>query len=307
MNSVFFRACALAVAAVPFAGCSSSCGQPQVSEPDVQSRSGSATVQEASAEPEADTAVDQIRAVSLIPNITEIVFAIGAGDRLVGRSQNCDFPPEAGDVASVGSGLAPDVETIISLQPDVVLGTSLQMRRAWARTIEEAGAELITVPDVELDDIPAGIRVVGAALDASEAAEALAVSFEERLTELRSRELPETPPTVLLVIGLDPLFVSGPESRMEPLVRFAGGANAIEAGSWVQLEAEALAAADPDVVVVVGPGQRGSFESRYSFLTAVQQGHVCDVDPNVITRPGPRILDSVLELEQCLALLENAN
>lgn len=259
--------------------------------------------QQSGADAQDEPVDDGLRAVSLIPNITEIVYAIGAGDRLVGRSQNCNFPEAALGVASVGSGLAPDVETILSLQPDVVLGTSLQLRRAWARTLQDAGAEFVTVPDVELDDIPAGIRVVGEALQAEGSAEALAADFESRLAQLRERPAPDEPPTVLLVIGMDPLYVSGPESRMEPLVRFAGGINALDAGSWVQLESEALVAADPDVVVILGPDQRQSFESRYAFLRAVVAAHVCDIDADIIARPGPRILDSVTELEGCLSLL----
>ncbi len=301
IRTTLLRACVVAVTGGLTSGCASSC------EPEAPEQPSTIALavepQQASLDVQDEPAHAGPRAVSLIPNITEIVYAIGADDHLVGRSQDCNFPEAARDVRSIGSGLSPDVETILSLQPDVVLGTSLQLRRAWARALQDAGAEFITVPDTELDDIPRGIRIVGEALQAEGSAEALASDFESRLQELRDRAAPEAPPSVLLVIGMDPLYVSGPESRMEPLVRFAGGINALATGSWVQLESEALVAADPDVVVILGPDQRQSFETRYAFLRAVEQAHVCDIEADVIARPGPRILDAVIELEECLALL----
>jgi ABC-type hemin transport system substrate-binding protein len=244
-----------------------------------------------------------IRAVSLVPSVSELVYAIGAQTALVGRSTYCNYPPDVVSLPAAGTALTPDMETLIALSTTHVLAPVDQQTAPWVQSLAGLQITYVAVPDRRLDDVPVAMNLLGEVLEVREQAAAASAAFSGRLQGLRER-MPAGPgvPT-LIVVGMDPLFVAGGDSRMNELLELAGGTNVVEQGDWVQLEAESLLAADPALIVTLGPADVDQWTRRFPRVRAVAQGSLCAVDADRISRPGPRILDSVDELAACVRMV----
>lgn len=238
--------------------------------------------------------------VSAVPNTTELLWAVGLGGAQTGRTQWCDYPEEVQSIQVVGDGMTMDLERVLSLNPRTVVATEAQEHAEWIPFLRESGVRVLVLPDKRLEDIPLALRMLGSELNAPQAEE-VAQRFERRLVELRARPEPVFRPRVLVVVGHNPVFAAGPQSRMDELLRLAGGQNALPAGDWVQVDAEALIQSAPDVIVDLSEGDLEALWSEWSALRAVAGGAFCRVDGDVISRPGPRILDAVEGLTACLS------
>ncbi len=249
---------------------------------------------------------DAKRVVSLAPSTTEALFAIGAGDRTVARSTYCDYPPEVAALPAVG-GVDPDVETILELKPDIVVGLS---GLSSARTAEKLAARGIatwfpatdTLAEIDAMIVGMGVRTAHAAeaervvarIDAEVAAVARAVASERKWR-------------VILVVWLAPLVVAGPGSFADEILRRAGAANAVvDGGAWQTIGFERVAELDPDVVLdASGAGLRGVSgiapnAAGWSGLRAVRDGHVVQVKDARVLRAGPRIGEGLAVLARLL-------
>lgn len=242
------------------------------------------------------------RVVSLAPSHTEIVFALGAGDRLVGRTPACDSPAEAAKVPPVGNLFPPDYERIIGAAPDLVLmaGGQLDVRRR----LEGQGLVVAVIQPRTLAAVADAMRTIGRLIGAD--GEPAAARFERDLAAA-TRAPGATPPRVFFEVGADPLFGAGPKSFVNDLIVRAGGRNALGGDAeWPQLTTEQLIAAAPDVIVVGNPARRDAVKSDppagWPALPAVATGRVIAVpDPDLVHRPGPRVIDGLRWLSGALA------
>ena len=254
------------------------------------------------------------RVVSLAPGFTETLFAIGAGDRVVGRTDFCDEPPAAVDVESVGGLVTPSIEKIVSLEPDLVLvirGTPADVIDALRR----AGLPVIARDTDTLSEALAGIRDVGRYLGMESEADALADALEARRDAVaqRTEELfaARARPEVLVLVSIDPIFAAGDASLAGDIIAIAGGENAAggpalaDAGPWPQLGLEAIVDRDPDVIVLAWEHHQASEALSaeelaqtpgWRELSAVQRGEVSEIDPDLLSRSGPRLLDGLEQL-----------
>jgi len=254
------------------------------------------------------------RVVSVAPDLTEIIFAIGEGQRLVGVSDFCDYPPEAADKEKVGNLTGPSVETILSLQPDLVLvvrGVSSEV----IDSLRAAGIKVVGKDPGSLAEVIEMVREVGRMLGGESAAGKLAGEMAARRRQVEERAAEyvrrQGRPRVLFLISLEPVFVAGPGSFANDLIRLAGGQNVVGEGGeevnrpWPQYSLEKIVAQDPDLIIAALDGhteQAGSLAERMSKdpgwqgLKAVQQGRVHEVDPDLFLRVGPRLLDGLEEL-----------
>jgi len=245
------------------------------------------------------------RILSLAPSTTESLFVIGAGDRVVGRSRYCDWPEAVAKVPAVG-GLEPDVEAILELRPDLVVGST---SGASPRLAERLGARGIATWFASadsmraIDDLLLGLgersghasdaRRFVAELDARERAIAQAVASEAH-------------PRVLMVVGAGPIVAVGPKSFADELLRDAGAVNAVAAGpAWPKLGFEQIVELDPDVVIDSSSGPDGpSRVTRdapgWSGVRAVREGHVIPLNDSRVLRPGPRIGEGLALLAHLL-------
>ncbi|BDG59104.1 ABC transporter substrate-binding protein [Caldinitratiruptor microaerophilus] len=249
------------------------------------------------------------RILSLAPSNTEILFAVGAGDRVVGRTDYCDYPPEAQKVPSVGGIVDPNVEKMVSLKPDVVfmIGGSEPLRQ---KLEGDLGMTAVVLDPKTLDEVYAKIRLVGRIVDKTAEAEQVVARMQERVAaiEARVRDIPPSErPTVFYEVWPDPLMTAGPGSFIDDLIRRAGGVNvAADAGQpWAQYSLEAVIKHDPAVILTPSAESGKALKDRarpgWEKIRAVREGRVYVLpDQNVVSRPGPRLVDG---LEQIARLL----
>jgi iron complex transport system substrate-binding protein len=247
------------------------------------------------------------RVVSLGPATTEALFAIGAGDRVVARSRYCDWPPEAARLPAVG-GLEPDLEAILQLSPDLVVGPSGQWSSRLAATLQDHGIATWFPDEIRtLSGVDALLVGLGERTDHAAQARALGRELDAREQAI-SRVLAGLPSErVLFVVGLTPVVVAGPESFADDLVRHAGDVNAVTAGgAWPTLGLERVVELDPDVVVDASVGESGGptritpEAQGWSGVRAVRTGRVVALADERVLRPGPRIADGLAVLARAL-------
>ena len=231
------------------------------------------------------------RIVSLIPSLTEDLFAIGAGRSVVGVSEFTDYPPQAKSLPVVGGFAAIDPERIVSLKPDVVVGIASQT--AQAADVRRAGIRTVLLHDDGFDDIFRNIEALGLLTARIDAARALNDRLRERtLALMKTVRKRDRPLRVFVVLGVGPIYTVGDSSYIGKLIRLAGGSNAATlADAYGMYSAEALLAAQPDVIVADPTVQLPSVLDRppWSALRAVRARRIAYLpDPAILERPGPR-------------------
>ena len=239
--------------------------------------------------------------MTLAPSLTEIVFAVGAGDRLVGVSEYSDFPPAARSLPRVG-GVEISAERVASVRPDLVLATAGGDGRGPVAALAAAGVPVLQVGGGSLDDVLYGIRQVGSRLGRAAPAEELARSLQARRTRVfeRVRGLPRVPAIVL--IWPDPAQAAGAGTFLDDLLQEAGGKNLLsDRPGWPVLSAEWISTAPIGALVIPdSEATRGSFQKALASgglsRGSVSRARVIRVEESVLTRPGPRVFDALEQL-----------
>lgn len=254
------------------------------------------------------------RIVSLAPSLTETLFAVGAGPRVVAVTDLCDFPPAARGLPKVGGLTSANLhlERVVAARPDLVLSVGLNQEEAVA-ALSRLGLRVEVVPTDEggLAEVVAAARRVGELTGRAAAGERVAGELERRLAAVDRAlaGLPRTArPRVFYEVWDRPLMTAGPNSFLGELVERAGGANVFAdvSGRWVQVSPEAVLARDPEVILTAardgGPAGVDDFAARagWSGIDAVAAGRVYLVDGNLVSRPGPRVVEA---LERVAAIL----
>jgi iron complex transport system substrate-binding protein len=247
------------------------------------------------------------RVVSVSPATTEALFAVGAGDRLVGRSRFDDWPPEATKVPAVGGVIDADFEAILGLAPDLVVGSPGPASTRLADKL--AGFHIATwfPPMDTLAQVEAMIVEMGDRTGHGPDGRRVAATLETHLARVEASVASEPPPRVLMVVDVSPVVAAGPRDFIDEMLRRAGGANVLTAGGpWQTLDFEQIVDLDPDVVLDVsmlgtpGPTRITPEVHGWSEVRAVREGHVVPLaDPRVL-RPGPRIDEGLAVLARAL-------
>lgn len=241
------------------------------------------------------------RIVSLAPSVTEILFAIGAGAKVVGVQDFSNYPPEAASLPKIG-GFPLNYEQIASLQPDLCIGADITSRDDISK-LEGLGLKVMIVNRTDLEGIFTNIEMVGKAVGMEQSANALAGSLRAELQALRERlKVAATKPRVFVELD-ETLYTVGPGSFIHPLVELAGGVNiAADADNpYPQLSAEQIIAKDPEVIVLTDAAygvtpEQVKARPGWEQITAVKTGAVYPIDSDIISRPGPRILEGLKAL-----------
>ncbi len=226
--------------------------------------------------------------VSMGPNITEILFAIGAGDKVIGRTDYCDYPAEVTEIPSVGTIYMADIERIIELNPDMVIGSSCFADES-ANRLKELGICEVTLWDAtNLDGVYGIIDTLGELTGCEEAAEALVADTKARIDAVKQEaEAFVTRPTVYYSLGYGEYgdYTAGGDTFIGQMLTQAGGINAAEDVSGWNYSLEALLEADPDVIIM-GLGEAEDFKKaeHYCELSAVKNNRVYEIDRNLFDR-----------------------
>lgn len=237
--------------------------------------------------------------VSLTPNTTETLFAIGAGEILVGRSRYCDHPAEARRLPSVGGYIDPSLEAILALRPDLVTGARGPAGPGVTKPLEERGVATYFPPTESIDDIEAMIVGLGRLVGYGEAAQALVSKSRADRQRIAEAIADADRPRVLLVFGTAPIVVAGPGSFADEMLRLSGGTNAMAEGvAYPTLGLERVLALDPDLVINAAVAEsHGAVdlanEPGWRELRAMKQGQYRAIADDVVLRPGPRIAEGL--------------
>ncbi len=245
---------------------------------------------------------DGRRVVSLVPSVTEIIYALGAERTLVGNTNQCDYPTEARRVYKVGDFSAPDLERIVALKPGIVFAT-LPMHQALIEKLRELKVTVYVSQPNSIDDVFDEIHSVGRKLDVEAKAESLVLELKHRLDAVVA--CPDTP-GVYVEISSSPLMTVGSRTFINELVARAGGRNVFAAAlqQYPVVDGAAVVEADPQVMLILHPGATAAeVKARigWSGIRAVRTDQVYDgLDEDLFFRPGPRIAEGVELLARLL-------
>lgn len=278
------------------------------------------------------------RVVSLLPSATELVFAVGAGDQLVARTQDCDAPSAARALPSVGSGLSPDLERLLTLEPDLIVLGEFQRNLEVLAPLRRRGVAVLVLPMKRLNDLQPSIALLGEHLGRRDEAAALSnaladaleapddVQPDPDLPQAPSYDDEELPPAealersgqrvqrlvgvsrgdpsaamrTLIIVGHDPFYAAGPESFMHDLLLAAGGRNVLSRSDWMQLDAEAILTMSP--AVLIDTTESGANIASWRFLGELgeRMPHICSVEASLVSRLGPRTPEGIQAMRSCI-------
>ncbi|MCX8071940.1 MAG: cobalamin-binding protein [Candidatus Binatia bacterium] len=245
------------------------------------------------------------RIVSLAPALTELVFALGVGDRLVGATAQCDFPPQALTLPRVGTFLSPNVEAVLHARPDIVLVSPSPGNRRAVEQLRNLGLRVFVVDPQTVQDLAATVRQVGKALGVEEHADRLADRFVASI-EATQRLVASCPPRkVLFVVGRNPLIAVGSGTMQDELIHLAGGTNVVRAHGWPKVSIESVLQAGPEVIIdatmgsdSTNAGDGVAFWDQFPLLPAVKNRRVVIRADDRILRPGPRLPEGLRALAE---------
>ena len=246
------------------------------------------------------------RIVSLAPNLTEIVYAVGAGDRLVGRTRYCDYPAEAKRVAEIGDTMTPSIERIIALKPQIVLISTASQLEAFNRLLNEQRIAVYVTNPQSLGDIFRSIQTLGDLFGEHDQAAKLVADSRKRSETVEAAVKQFKPVKVFYQVSGEPLYTIGRDAYLTDLVRRAGGVSvtADVPGAFPRFSDEAALAARPEAIILPSGGSMGTANSTAAAALknspAALNNRVYRINDDHLSRPGPRLVDGLEEMARML-------
>ncbi len=246
------------------------------------------------------------RVVSLAPNLTEIVFAVGAGKRLVGRTSYCDYPAEAKTIEEVGDTLHPSLERIVSLRPQVVLVSTASQLEVFTRQLQNQNIAVFVTDPHDLDGVFRSIDQIGQILGQTEQAGLLLKQLRARAAAAEEAVKTTRPIRVFYQLSAEPLYTAGHDAFVTDLLRRAGAVSvtADVPGAWPKFSNESALAAKPEAIILPTGGSMGGGNSTVAEALrsspAVFAGRVYKINDDHLVRPGPRAVDGLEEMAKAL-------
>ena len=246
------------------------------------------------------------RIVSLAPNLTEIVYAVGAGDRLVGDTEYCDYPPEAKNVAKVGDTIRPSIERIIALKPQVVLVSTASQLEAFTKQLDEQKIAVYVTNPRSLEEVFRSIETLGDLFGEHDHAAGVVTELRKRADEIEAAIKQVKPVRVFYQVSGEPLYTIGRDAYLTDLVRRAGGISvtADVPDAFPRFSDEAALAARPEAIILPTGGSMGTANSSVASplrnSPAVLNNRVYRIRDDHLSRPGPRLVDGLEEMARAL-------
>jgi iron complex transport system substrate-binding protein len=247
------------------------------------------------------------RVVSLAPSITEILYAIGLNDEIVGVSEFCDYPPAAMQKPKVGYA-HPNIEVIVTLRPDLVLAPRAFLRADLLAKLEQLKIPTFIVDPESFEEIPSRIQTVGRILNRTSSADGVAMAMRQRIAAIRSKMETVTAVRVLYVLNSQPLITVGPGSYLHQVINAAGGSNIASKTTvpYPRLNMETVLKEDPEIIIFpIGKAEGIPLSEqqewlRWTSVSAVKQGRLHQIPADVLNRPGPRIVEGLEALARII-------
>ncbi|MDQ6828921.1 MAG: helical backbone metal receptor [Gemmatimonadota bacterium] len=243
------------------------------------------------------------RIVSLSPSTTEILFAIGAGPRVVGRTRWDSYPDSARAVPDLGDGIRPNVEAVLATHPDLVLLYASNDNRPASDRLEAAGVRTLSLKNDRIESFSRAVRLIGAATGDSVRAAAVVDSVQRTLLAVRRATANLTRPRVFWHVWTSPVFTIGGGSYLDQLLDYAGATNVYHDSPQPspQVSLEDVARLNPDIVIAGPEGAaRIRNDPKWRSIPAVAAGHIVVVDTGLVGRPAIRLGEAAASLARLL-------
>jgi len=251
------------------------------------------------------------RIVSLAPNLTEILFALGLDEKIVAVSNDSDFPPEAANKKKIGTFWQPNTEAIIACKPELVVTLWFEQQKAVADSLKRLGYRILTLKIEKIDELLTAIQKVGTATDCKQQADQLVENINNHLNDLQLKLSSANKVKVLWVVQVEPLRLAGRDTFINELIKLAGGENAI--GHTIQqyppIGTEEILACGAETIIQSAMGKSNiaeqqkaaeRFWSRWANLPAVKNNRIYVVEPDTVVRLGPRLCQGMELIARCL-------
>ena len=246
------------------------------------------------------------RIVSLAPNLTEVVYAVGAGDQLVGDTEYCDYPFQAKAVAKIGDTMHPSVERIIALKPQIVLVSTASQLEAFTKQLDQQQIAVYVTNPQSLDDIFSSIQTLGDLFGHHDASASIVADLRRRADAVEAVTKQTKPVKVFYQLSGEPLYTIGRESYLTDLVRRAGGisATADVPGAFPRFSDEAALEAKPEAIILPTGGSMGTANATVASplknSPAVLSNRIYKINDDHLSRPGPRLIEGLEEMARAL-------
>jgi iron complex transport system substrate-binding protein len=252
------------------------------------------------------------RAVSLAPNLTESIFAVGAGDRLVGVTTFCDYPEQAKSIAKVGDTMNPNIERIVALKPDVVFVSTASQIEAFTNILANNDIAVYVTDPKTLTGLYSDLQQMGIIFNTEKTASRFVSDLQRREDNVRTRcdtwpmedrvESSVKPVRVFTQISKEPLFTIGESSFLTDVIKAAGG-EPVPAGiktAYPKLSKETALALDPEAVILSDSEDNREPNEVFRNSPAVKNGRVYRINADLLSRPGPRLVDALEQIAKDL-------
>jgi iron complex transport system substrate-binding protein len=251
------------------------------------------------------------RLVSMAPNITEILFALGLGEKVVAVSNDSDYPPEAKDRKKVGTFWQPNIEAVIAARPDLIVTLGFSQQRNLAQRLKRIGYSSLTVNIEKISELFEAIEKIGEATGRQLQAHALVTHLRKKLDNLSALIRKEGRVRVLYIVQREPLRVAGRDTFINEMLELAGGENAIgpTVHKYPPIGAEQVIACGAEVIIEPVMGQKSlarqrdraiQYWSRFKNVPAVKNQQVYVIDADTVSRLGPRLYEGTEKIARCL-------
>lgn len=242
--------------------------------------------------------------ISISPGTTEILFALGLDDKIIAVSDYCDYPEAALAKPKIGGFQDPNLEVILSMEPDVVFSAG-GIQEELITKMDELGINVVVLDADNIEQILENITIAGQVTGKDQKAQELVADLSNRMNSVIEKVKEEPKPTVFFEVWDDPLMTAGSTSFINNVIETAGGTSigAVNAEEFYNFSMEQLLEADPDIYIVNTHShepQDIKVRNGYDVLSAVKNDKVFAIDDNTISRPGPRIIDGLEAMAKIL-------
>ncbi len=244
------------------------------------------------------------RIISLSPANTEILYALGLADRIVGVTDYCNYPPEAKQKESIGGFSTPNLEKVVSLAPDLIVAAPIHMKQVLPQ-LETKGLKAIAIAPRTLDDVMAAVTIIGKVTGTENRAADLVSQMRKRIKAVTGKTeglSADKRPKVLFVVWHDPFMASGTKTFHDELITKAGGVNAVgNLENYATINLEVVVDTNPAVIIAgvgMGQGMDAPFEfvkneTRLRDIDARKNDRIFKINSDLSDRAGPRIIDAL--------------
>lgn len=259
----------------------------------------------------ADSLNKPARIISLAPNLTEILFALGLDKKIIAVSSDSDYPPDAANKSKVGTFWQPNTEAIIASKPDLVVTLWFEQQKAVADSLKRLGYQVLTLKIEKIEELSAAIQKIGIATGCEHRADDLVKNISSQLNYLKSKCSSTNKPKVLWVIQTEPLRVASRNTFINEFIELAGGENAIgpTIAQYPLIGTEELLACGAEVIIQSAMKKNNikeqqqaaeAFWSKYPNLPAVRNNRIYVIEPDTTLRLGPRLPQGAETIARCL-------